>query len=193
MLPGVYENGGIYNHAGCFKVMADCALGRAEEAYASLGAIVPDGPRNPSEKTTVEPYVFVNCYLKHPAADMKCGPSWQTGTSAWGLRCYYEGMLGIRREYAGAAHFALPAFRMGGGVRRTRLPRQPPADLLIKPAAGGVRIRIDGAWAAGQLVPPFADRRRTHHRSGILKRSTISCSNFTVRKRLCGNIFCRFA
>lgn len=22
MLPGVYENGGIYNHAGCFKVMA---------------------------------------------------------------------------------------------------------------------------------------------------------------------------
>lgn len=66
MLPGVYENGGIYNHAGCFKVMADCALGRAEEAYASLGAIVPDGPRNPSEKTTVEPYVFVNCYLKHP-------------------------------------------------------------------------------------------------------------------------------
>ena len=22
---------------------------------------------------------------------------------------------------------------------------------------GGVRMRIDGAWAAGQLVPPFAD------------------------------------
>ena len=53
MLPGVYENGGIYNHAGCFKVMADCVLGRAEETYASLAAIVPDGPYNPSERTTV--------------------------------------------------------------------------------------------------------------------------------------------
>ena len=31
MLAGVYENGGIYNHAGCFKVMADCALGRGDE------------------------------------------------------------------------------------------------------------------------------------------------------------------
>ena len=157
MLPGVYENGGIYNHAGCFKVMADCALGRAEEAYASLGAIVPDGPRNPSEKTTVEPYVFVNCYLKHPAADMKCGPSWQTGTSAWGLRCYYEGMLGIRREYAGLRISpCLPsAWEEAYAERDYRGSR---LRIFYKNLRlGGVRIRIDGAWAAGQLVPPFAD------------------------------------
>lgn len=36
MLPGVYENGGIYNHAGCFKVMADCRLGRGDNAVNAL-------------------------------------------------------------------------------------------------------------------------------------------------------------
>ena len=36
MLPGIYENGGIYNHAGCFKVMADCKLHRTEKALNAL-------------------------------------------------------------------------------------------------------------------------------------------------------------
>ena len=157
MLPGVYENGGIYNHAGCFKVMADCALGRAEEAYASLGAIVPDGRYNPSERTTVEPYVFVNCYLKHPAVDMKCGPSWQTGTSAWGLRCYYEGMLGIRREYDGLRISpCLPAAWEEAYAERDH--RGSRLRIFYKNRRlGSVRVYVDGVLAKGQLVPPFAD------------------------------------
>ena len=97
MLPGVYENGGIYNHAGCFKVMADCRLGRGDNAVNALKKIAPDGKFNPSSVTTTEPYVFTNCYLKHPSVDMQVGFSWQTGTSAWGLMCYYEGILGLQR------------------------------------------------------------------------------------------------
>ncbi len=101
MLPGVYENGGIYNHAGCFKVMADCKLKRKDHAMNTLLKIMPDGVHNPSSRTTTEPYVFTNCYLKHPAVDMMVGFSWQTGTSAWGLRCFYEGILGIQSDYDG--------------------------------------------------------------------------------------------
>ena len=157
MLPGVYENGGIYNHAGCFKVMADCVLGRAEEAYASLAAIVPDGPYNPSERTTVEPYVFVNCYLKHPAVDMKCGPSWQTGTSALGLRCYYEGILGIRREYGGLRILpCLPA--AWENVYAERDYRGSRLRIFYKNLhRGSVRIFVDGVLIDGQLVRPFSD------------------------------------
>lgn len=157
MLPGVYENGGIYNHAGCFKVMADCVLGRAEEAYASLAAIVPDGPYNPSERTTVEPYVFVNCYLKHPAVDMKCGPSWQTGTSAWGLRCYYEGILGIRREYGGLR--ILPCLPVAWeNVYAERDYRGSRLRIFYKNLhRGSVRIFVDGVLIDGQLVRPFSD------------------------------------
>lgn len=101
MLPGVYENGGIYNHAGCFKIMADCAAGRKEQAADTFLKILPGGKHNPSEKTTTEPYVFTNCYLKHPSVDMSVGFSWQTGTSAWGLIAWYEGILGIVRNYEG--------------------------------------------------------------------------------------------
>lgn len=43
MLPGVYENGGIYNHAGCFKIMADCKLHRGEQAVGTFLKILPDG------------------------------------------------------------------------------------------------------------------------------------------------------
>ena len=101
--------------------------------------------------------MFVNCYLKHPAADMKCGPSWQTGTSAWGLRCYYEGMLGIRREYAGLRISpCLPsAWEEAYAERDYRGSR---LRIFYKNLRlGGVRVRVDGVLTDGQLVPPFAD------------------------------------
>lgn len=42
MAPGVYENGGIYNHAVGFKIMADCKEGRADQALRSLLKMIPD-------------------------------------------------------------------------------------------------------------------------------------------------------
>jgi cellobiose phosphorylase len=155
MLAGVYENGGIYNHAGCFKVMADCVAGRGEEGYRTLSTVIPDGEYNPSSRTTVEPYVFVNCYLKHPSADMLCGPSWQTGTSAWGLRCYYEGLLGIRRAYDGLKIApALP--KEWPGVEAWRDYRGNRLHFIYKrgtPAA----LLVDGKKLEGNTLPPFQD------------------------------------
>ncbi|MBQ7348031.1 MAG: hypothetical protein IJW55_10265 [Clostridia bacterium] len=40
---------------------------------ATLLKIFPDGKSNPSDVTTTEPYVFTNCYLKHPNCDMRVG------------------------------------------------------------------------------------------------------------------------
>lgn len=155
MLPGVYENGGIYNHAGCFKVMADCKLKRKDHAANSLLKIIPDGKSNPSWKTTTEPYVFTNCYLKHPAVDMMVGSSWQTGTSAWALRCYYEGILGLKRTYEGLKiDPCLPqewketeAYRCFRG-----------ASVFIKFINHGgdtVSLTVDGKKFAGQVLPAF--------------------------------------
>lgn len=161
MLPGVYENGGIYNHAACFKIMADCALGRKEQAYASLSSVMPDGACNPSDITTVEPYVFVNCYLKHPSVDMKCGPSWQTGTSAWGLRCYYEGILGIRRTYRGILLSpCIPAAWKSVTAERTF--RKAKLKFVFKDAGlGKAQIYADGKKIDDNLIAPFDDGK-TH-------------------------------
>ncbi|MDR3318232.1 MAG: cellobiose phosphorylase [Clostridiales bacterium] len=157
MLAGVYENGGIYNHAGCFKVMADCLLKRGEHAAATLLKIIPDGEKNPSDITTTEPYVFTNCYLKHGSVDMKVGFSWQTGTSAWGLRCYYEGILGLKRTYDGLLiDPCFPkAWKEASAIRRFR------GDLLnikfINRGGKGVKIIADGKALESGLLPVFGD------------------------------------
>ena len=159
MLPGVYENGGIYNHAGCFKVMADCKLGRGEEAVATLLKIIPDGKANPSEKTTCEPYVFTNCYLKHETMDMVVGFAWQTGTSAWGLMCCYEGILGLNRDYDGLhINPAFPESWKSASATRTFRGNK----LNIKYTNNGgkkVTLVVDGKAIDSNIVPAFEDNR----------------------------------
>ena len=157
MLPGVYENGGIYNHAGCFKVMADCKLGRGDNAANALKKIAPDGKFNPSSVTTTEPYVFTNCYLKHPSVDMQVGFSWQTGTSAWGLMCYYEGILGLQRGYDGLhINPALPS-----GWKTCEAERNYRGNRLhikfVNKGGKNVRLKIDGKRIDGNVVPLFED------------------------------------
>lgn len=157
MLPGVYENGGIYNHAGGFKVMADCRLKRRDKALATLLKIIPDGEFNPSSKTTTEPYVFTNCYLKHPSVDMMVGFSWQTGSSAWGLMCYYEGILGLKRSYAGLK--LDPCFpESWDKVSAKRMFRGNLLDITyINEGGTKVQMTVDGKAVDGNVIPLFDD------------------------------------
>ena len=157
MPPGVYENGGIYNHACAFKVMADCKLHRGEQAVNTLLKMIPDGESNPCEKTTTEPYVFTNCYLKDESEDMVVGFSWQTGSSAWALRDYYEGILGLERTYDGlrvspnipATWKTVEAFRPYRGSR---------LKLKIENAGGKqVVLWVDGVLQPDNLIPAFRD------------------------------------
>lgn len=157
MLPGVYENGGIYNHAGCFKVMADCKLGRGDNAVNALKKIAPDGKCNPSAITTTEPYVFTNCYLKHPSVDMQVGFSWQTGTSAWGLMCYYEGVLGLQRGYDGLhINPAMPSEWKTCEAERTYRGNRLHIRYINK-GGKNVCLTVDGKEIEGNVVPLFKD------------------------------------
>ena len=101
MLPGLFENGGVYCHASAFKILADCKSGRAAQAIRTLKKIMPDSELNPSAQSGAEPYVFTNCYATHPKYYGKSYQSWTTGTSAWTLMGLYEGILGIKRDYDG--------------------------------------------------------------------------------------------
>ena len=161
MPPGVYENGGIYNHACAFKVMADCKVGRGDKAVETLLKMIPGGAANPSEKTTTEPYVFTNCYGKHENEDMVVGFSWQTGSSAWGLRDWYEGVLGITREFDGLR--IRPNLPASWDVVEARRPyRGSMLNIRIQNAGGNnVKLTVDGTVAQENLIPAFADGK-TH-------------------------------
>ncbi len=101
MLPGLFENGGVYCHATGFKILMDCKAGRAGKAVETLKKIMPDSGKNPSMQSGAEPYVFTNCYATHPGYYGKSYQSWTTGTSAWAMMGLYEGVMGVKGDYDG--------------------------------------------------------------------------------------------
>ena len=73
----------------------------AEQALSTLHKMIPDSKDNPVSITGAEPYLFVNCWCMHPSFFTRIWFGWFTGTSAWALRGFYEGICGLRREYGG--------------------------------------------------------------------------------------------
>ena len=101
MRPGYATNGGCYHHAAGFKAVADCMMGRAEEAWRTLVKVAPDHPDNPVEQSLTEPFSFTNCYNRNPEAYGQSFYPWRTGTCAWFTMALVEWMLGARRHYDG--------------------------------------------------------------------------------------------
>lgn len=163
MLPGLFENGGVYCHATGFKILMDCKIGRGAEALRTLKKIMPDSSLNPSAKSGAEPYVFTNCYATHPKYYGKSYWSWTTGTSAWTMMGLYEGMLGVKRDYDGLK--IEPCFppewdraEMEREFRGTRY------HIVIENPehieTGIVRIQVDGEKQEGNMIPAFQDGKR---------------------------------
>lgn len=162
MLPGLFENGGVYCHATGFKILMDCVLGRADEALATLKKIMPDSEKNPSMSSGAEPYVFTNCYATHPKYYGRSYQSWTTGTSAWCLMGMYEGILGIKRTLDGLRIApCFPALWEKAEVTR----RFRGADyhiMLFNPGHvenGRPEITVDGQQIEGGVLPDFRDGR----------------------------------
>jgi cellobiose phosphorylase len=99
--PYLTENGGCYNHAAGFKGVADCLLGRGEEAWRTYLKVAPNSPWNPVANSHLEPFSFTNCYNlidQHPG---RAQYPWRTGTAAWFTQLMLEWILGARRHYDG--------------------------------------------------------------------------------------------
>lgn len=155
MLPGLFENGGVYCHASAFKILMDCRLKRGDLALRTLKKIMPDSEKNPSSQSGAEPYVFTNCYSTHPKYYGRSYQSWTTGTSAWCMMGLYEGILGVQRDYQGLR--VRPAFPSSWQeAEMTRHFRG--ADYRIKLRRGERKgILVDGEKIAGDLLPDFQD------------------------------------
>ena len=93
---GLVENGSVYNHGVAFKIVADCLLGRGDNAYETLKKISYDNPNNPNNG--MEPYAISNMYIG-PESKYRRGVapmSWVTGTAGWMYRAIMEYIIGIR-------------------------------------------------------------------------------------------------
>lgn len=160
MLPGLFENGGVYCHATGFKILMDCKAGRGGKAVETLKKIVPDSPQNPSMRSGAEPYVFTNCYSTNPGYYGKSYQSWTTGTSAWCFMGLYEGILGVRAEYEGLR--VEPCFPADwDGAELTRCFRGANYHIVIRNPGHREHsvpaITVDGKKIPGVLLPDFRD------------------------------------
>lgn len=173
MLPGLFENGGVYCHATSFKILMDCKIGRGTKAVETMKKIMPDSAENPSVRSGAEPYVFTNCYATHPKYYGKSYWSWTTGTSAWALRGLYEGIMGMKRDYDGL--LIDPCFPADWDEAEvTRHFRGADYHICIKNPdhveKGVVRITADGEPVMGNRLPDFRDGR-CHKISVILEQN----------------------
>jgi cellobiose phosphorylase len=102
-LPGVYENGAMYNHAAAFFLHALSKAGMKKESWKFLEMMLPDNMANPSDKSGAEPFVLTNCIFgeeaKHRAGTSYFG--WYTGTAAWVLRLIHNCYTGLTPEFDG--------------------------------------------------------------------------------------------
>lgn len=163
MLPGLFENGGVYCHATGFKILMDCKMGRAEKALQTLKKIMPDSEKNPSSQSGAEPYVFTNCYATHPKYYGKSYQSWTTGTSAWAMMSVCEGLMGVKRDYDGLR--IAPCFPASWDhAEMTRRFRRADYHIIIYNPDhlenGTPSITVDDHLLEGNLLPDFRDGQR---------------------------------
>ena len=163
MLPGLFENGGVYCHATGFKILMDCKAGRAGKAVETLKKIMPDSGKNPSARSGAEPYVFTNCYSTNPGYYGKSYQSWTTGTSAWCMMGLYEGIMGIRHDYDGLRiepcfpaewEYAEAARHFRGADYHVVFRNSEHLENAV------AAITVDGSPVSGNILPDFRDGKR---------------------------------
>ena len=158
--PGCYENGSVYNHGCAFKIVADCLLGRGDEALKTINYMLPTNPLNPSEASGMEPYAISNMYLG-PEAPSRVGESpmhWITGTCGWLLRGVVEYMLGVQADYDGLRiNPAMPRAWETASVHRVYRDCIYDITYTNKEYNGALTITVDGETIQGNILPIFTD------------------------------------
>ncbi len=155
-MPGANENGGCYNHAAGFKGVADCLLGRSEQAWRTFTKVTPGSPENPISNSGAEPFSYVNSYSSVPQIYGKSGYAWRTGTAGWMTQLLIEHILGARRGYDGL--FIDPC--LPGTLPEARLTRSFRGatyhiHIVNRPGGGkGPKsITLDGRPIEGRILP----------------------------------------
>lgn len=105
--PGIRENGGHYNHAAAWLILAFAELGQPEKAlklFHMCSPIKHSSSREKAERYKVEPYVAVGDIYSHSSHIGRGGWSWYTGSAGWLYRAGLEWILGFRQQ---GDHFKL--------------------------------------------------------------------------------------
>lgn len=96
---GVRENGGQYNHAAVWALMASARLGQADRAWAAFTAISPAHRGAHGATYGLEPFAVAGDIETAQPHAGRGGWSWYTGAAGWLLRAAVESICGVRLSH----------------------------------------------------------------------------------------------
>jgi cyclic beta-1,2-glucan synthetase len=153
---GVRENGGQYNHAAVWALMASARLGQAERAWAAFTAISPAHRGAHGATYGLEPFAVAGDIETAQPHAGRGGWSWYTGAAGWLLRAAVECICGVRLA-AGqlSVRPCLPPHWSQARVRLQLEGRQ--VELLLQRATGQARPPADFRALQPGAVMALAD------------------------------------
>ncbi|MEM2088097.1 MAG: glycosyl transferase family 36 [Thermoproteota archaeon] len=157
--PGLKENGGIFNHANTWAIVAAAKLGLGDLAYQFYRQILPLRRRD-TDTLGTEPYVYSQNLAapEHPEYG-RARNSWLTGTASWVYVAATQWILGIRPTFEGLKISpCIP--ESWSGFRARRVFRGVTYNISVKRIGRGQRVslKVNGKRVTGDVVPfPIGD------------------------------------
>jgi cellobiose phosphorylase len=152
---GKKENGAVFCHPVTWAIMAECMLGRGNQAYRYFRKTLPGSVDQDTFKA--EPYVYSQYITSDEHAEPgRASHSWQTGTAAWMKKATLDHLLGVRADYAGLVIDPVipslwPRFEMKRTFRGTRY------HIVVENPqgveSGVLSIEADGKPVEGNRLP----------------------------------------
>jgi cellobiose phosphorylase len=99
--PGMAENAPMYMHGAAFKILADCVLGRGDQAFDTYERVLPQSPHNTPRHHGGEPFAS-HRYLIGPGCPERFGQSaypWFCAWQAWTMVVGHQWIAGVRPSY----------------------------------------------------------------------------------------------
>ncbi len=161
--PGMRENGGLYMHAGCWAVMAECRLKNNQRAFNLLKSMFPVDRGKKPDLYKVEPFITPG-NVDGPDSENygRGGYTWYTGSATWLNRVCLEWILGIRPVREGLlVDPCIPKKWKKFKVNRLFRGTTYIIDVENKngEGAGVKKIKIDGKEFNSNIIPAFKDKK----------------------------------
>jgi len=161
--PGVRENGGVYTHASCWAIWAECILKNADVAYDIYSKLCPVNRTKDIDKYKAEPYVTAG-NSDGPESPLfgQGGWTWYSGSAAWLYKVSIDCILGVKVTVDGLLiDPCIPKGWKGFKIRRPF--RSSVVNIEVENPQGrshGVKeIYVDGKRREPGIIEPFSDTK----------------------------------
>ena len=155
--PGLKENGAIFCHPNPWIMIAECMIGRGDQAFKYYKSISPTEKNKIPDIHKMEPYIYCQMIAGRDHKDFgEAKNGWLTGSAAWNFIAISQYILGIRPDYEGLMiDPCIPSSWDGFEAKRTFRGCEYSVKVTNpnNVSKGVVSMKVDGKDVPGNLIP----------------------------------------